>query len=492
MVVAETPDILPDPPWQKTSLRQLLLMQLRLLKQWLALLIPQAFLSSTDSFGELGRDGLWLTSGLIFFMALLRFEQWRRLQFRISSGLEIRTGLFKRCQQQISAARLSEVQLEQSFSERVLGIYTLSLHQAGGTTLTLPGLGAATLKMLSITLPSDAKSDTGSVFWIFVRDATASGVLWVPMVMLSVTVAGVLSNERWQAWQNFAQMQDRIFLAVSGWSWWQWGLCSAGLLPIIGLMLALATYLWHYPRDYLHTEQRFTLRSGSVFRRTIALTVQRIQSVTWRQTYLESILQRWTLILTAATGREHEKTDARLFGLSKDALAAELRYYLPAAAVEVMQQPFALLSLACLKRRCRWMGIGTVIAIIFSLVLVWFTVEQGLDMWLWPGVFSLLVWGGVAILKSWNRMLTQGYLLTGDALYLRHGRRAQQFTWIPWSQVQHVLWLQSRHGQAHRYVTLVICNKAGRHELHGFPAESVAVVNAHVAKCASETISDPE
>ncbi len=459
--------------WQRSSAWALLPLLVKSAWEFFGLILGGALLSSREKYAEWMPYALAVLALLVIGRALIG---WRFTRFRVTAqGIELKQGLLHKQQLLLPQARVQELQVRQPFYFRPLRLYAASIDSAGSKQqeFALTGLTAAQLSMLQ----GQPRATADSVSTPFRRIWLATlynAYLWLPLAAL-IGASQQFSEARLvQSLYDQLQLLLRQFdlqhsLALQLFS-------AVALLLFVAGMLALMTLIWLYPQYFVRDASKLQLTQGTVLKKSLRISTQRVQMITLNQPWLARLFGHYSMIFHGFAGHTQSSKFAVL-----GQTTPELDELLQA------QQWLTLSTLRSIPAENG--GWQRFVTAYFQRAALWRSLSLvALSLLLWQSNIPPLWLKGVAPVllmlwwfgDLWCTYRCHGYVVRDDVLYLWLGGIGQRWQILPLRQVQQVRLQQSAFFQQQQMVQVYLQTANGHVTLAAIPQAQAQHLYAQV------------
>jgi uncharacterized membrane protein YdbT with pleckstrin-like domain len=447
----------PTSAWQRVSAWALLPLLAKSAWEFFGLILGGAVLSSRDKYSAYMPYVLVVVALLVLGRA---FIGWRFSRFRLTAqGIELEKGLLQKEKLLLPTSRVQELQVRQPLYFRPLALYAASLDSAGSKKqeFALTGLTEAQLMLLQgqATNPPAGGSTPFYRIWL----ATLyNAYLWLPLAAVfgmsqqfkDVQLIDWLSGASKTLLQQY-DIQHNLLLQL---------LSALMVLALIALVLTLMTLIWLYPQHFQRDGRKLQLTQGSVLKKSLRISAQRVQLVLVNQPWLARLLGHYSLIFR---GFAADKQQSKFVVLGQT--ASELNLQLKAQQLlplpDIQGADLQKFVPVYFRRQALWSGLG----VLLVSALIW---QSNIPpLWL-KGLVSL----GLScwwLLETWLNYRWHGYRLQGDVIYLWQGGLGRRWYMLPLKQVQQVRLQQTPFFQQHQMVKVQLVTANGNLTLAAIP-----------------------
>lgn len=450
-------------PWQRTSIWALLPLALKELKQWIAVLAGGTYLVWQERFQAYLP---WFMAGMVLLIAVSTWLNWRMTQFRVSTqGIELRRGLWQKEQLVLVPSRIQELQVQQPFYLRPLGLFALSLDSAGSQQqeFSLTGLTAAQLAYLQGDLNAECTQPSTPFYRVWLA-TLYNQHLWLPLL----AVFGMLQSQ-------FDYQQTQHWLSNYTWllpdSLWLQGVLGIGF---VALVISAMTLIWLYPQRVSFDGQQLQLQQGTLLTKTQRIPSQRLQMLRIRQACLARLFGHFSMIFHGFTNAREQKTKFAVLGqtaVDVDQHLIAQRYLAWQALQQVQWQRYPqayFQRLYCLR-------FAIVVLLWFALVCI--AQLSTVPSWVMFAGIVLTVW---SVLDVWAYQRWHGFVVVDQVLYLWQGGLNQQWSVLPLRQIEKIQMQQSPFFRQQHWATLRCITANGSLTLAALPNQAAQHLYAQV------------
>lgn len=412
--------------WQRLSTRSLLPQ----LRGFVGALIPLAIVLLVER-GTPGRDD-WIragiASGIFVLIGLAELSTVLTTRFRVTeTALELRQGLLIRRRTRISRDRVRRFDSSADPIQRLLGIATVRVAAAGGDTIALRGVTAATVAELrdrirARTPGTDADDDQ------LLAGYRPGWIRYAPLSAWGVGGLGILAGVVYQAAQFLGLPVEGVWRfageLLGSTPLWQAVILAGALVLALGTVLTLVAYPLEWRGYQLRDDgDTVSLTRGALTTKQLSLRRDRLIGVELVQTLLTAPA-RAGHIEAIATGMSGAEGD-------DDAAGADLKVLTPviedATAAVIAARLLGIERIADDRlvprptaARARRLLEALRAAVLLGLL-------GALPLLFWPGAVTTLLAGVVGLVAisffplAWWEHRRMGHLLTEGQLISRSG-----------------------------------------------------------------------
>lgn len=444
-------------PWQRVSAWALLPLLAKSAWDFFGLIIGGAYFSSRDQYAIYLPYVLAALALLIIGRAYIG---WRFTQFRVTEqGIELKKGLLHKERLLLSQSRVQELQVKQPFYFRPLRLYAASIDSAGSQQqeFALTGLSAQQLQLLQ-GQNSSAPANGSTPFYRIWLATFYNAYLWLPLLALFGISQQLSDSSLMQAlidsstaWLQHYDIQHNFLMQLLGFF---------SILLLLGLVLALMALIWLYPQHLLRDPRKLQLTQGSVLKKTLRISTQRVQLLTVNQPWLARLLGHFSLIFHGFANQKQQNKFV-LLGQTAADLDEQLQAQQLLTLATIHDEALQKFVPVYFRRQAGLAGCGVLIV----LALIW----QSNIPPLW---FKALVSIGLScwwLLETWLNYRWHGYRVFEDVLYLWQGGIGRRWFMLPLRQVQQVRLQQTPFFQQHQMVQVQLQTANGTLTLGAVP-----------------------
>lgn len=459
--------------WQRSSAWALLPLLVKSAWELFGLILGGAVLSSREKYAEWMPYALAALALLVIGRALIG---WRFTRFRVTvQGIELKQGLLHKRQLLLPQARVQELQVRQPFYFRPLQLYAASIDSAGSKQqeFALTGLSAAQLLMLQGQSRVAADS-VSAPFWRIWLATLYNAYLWLPLAALvgasqqfsEARLVQSMYDQLQQALRQYDLQHSVALQLISG----------AALLLLVAAVLALMALIWLYPQHFVRDTSQLQLTQGTVLKKSLRISTQRVQMITLNQPWLARLFGHYSMIFHGFANQQQSSKFA-LLGQTTADLDEQLHAQQWLSLSTLREIPaqnggWQRFVTAYFQRAALWRSL--------SLVALSFLLWQSNIPPLWLKVvvplLLMLWWFG----DLWLTYRCHGYLVRDDVLYLWLGGISQRWQILPLRQVQQVRCQQSAFFQQQQMVQVYLQTANGSVMLAAIPQAQAQQLYAQV------------
>ena len=247
----------------------------------------------------------------------------------------------------------------------------------------------------------------------------------------------------------------------SVWLWLRLCLLSVLLLLVlIAIVLTLMSLIWLYPQHFQRDGRKLQLTQGSVLKKSLRISAQRVQLVLVNQPWLARLFGHYSLIFR---GFAADKQQGKFVVLGQTATEVDkqlqAQQFLPLPEIQGADlQKFVPVYF---RRQALWSGL------VVLAVTALFCQSNIPPLWL-----KLLVSFGVGVwwlLETWLNYRWHGYRVQGNVIYLWQGGLSRRWYILSLKQVQQVRLQQTPFFQQHQMVNVQLHTANGKLTLAAIP-----------------------
>lgn len=466
--------------WQRTSGSQLIFELFFIIQKAFRILLflcaGTFFASDLDGLLSLTEKPLFIGVFFTYYALFLgyRLMLWWRCLFRLQDEqVEFKSGLFRREHKKIHKSQFCDLEVSQSFFQKMFAIYTLQLNAPGGEQceLDLHGISAAQLECLGVKIPK--RSDKNQSDTPLSRLVAASFFSWMSIAVFIGGVSSLFGLIEKDEVREFATQELTYFAHSQSINpelfeqpeWVAYLFCGSVLFSFILVLLVvmLKVALTTYPQRLWVENGQFLVSKGTLLKTQSRVSIAKMQHIQVSQSWVGKIRGWYSLILPGDSGQE-DLSGCAIVGLQQHQIDEHLASIGQPSMCKLAALPYV-------KYVPDWYWFSllkyTGVALVIMYALFWFESEIG--DWLMPSsvfvVFMLCI-SAIITIRSKDQ---DGWILTSNFLYMREGVFGREWTILPLSQLQMVSVSQSRRAVKYNYCSIHLSTMDSTYDMPAAP-----------------------
>ncbi|MFT4797339.1 MAG: putative membrane protein [Candidatus Azotimanducaceae bacterium] len=463
-----------DENWQKLSVWSVLHFIASLLKQLggnLIAIIPLIYgISSLD-------DPLLVAavvSALIILMITYAILQYVYFSYQVTDdSVLVRKGVLFKKQINLGFERIQNVSFKHPFYFRPLELVTVKIDSAGssGDEVYLSALDGPHAQLIhdqiaaaKLVLGQFSEENSESVTEFPAKNTSENLQRFlIDRSLLDLVIHGLTNNRAWiilgAVGAAYGQFKEQLHTFTADLGFDVSGFLSDQTIPVVALLLLSAFFLSlilvallsvvgsifsYYNYKLYDTDDAFTVNRGLLTRHEIHIQKSRIQSVYFRQDWLDRVLGRVNLIFEQLSHKTQGLDDVKLLVPTVTPFEA-LRL-----TREVMLLPdLESLSFTGISKRYWFRNLALWGLLYLPAILLGIGSENA--VWIAPAVFVFYLLHAGLLYRSWK---CKGIAIDADAVVVRQGIFGIDYLVIPAHKLQRAKYIQSPMMKRHSLASL--------------------------------------
>ena len=467
-----------DENWQKLSVWSVLHFIADLLKQLVGNLI--ATLPVIYGISSLDNPLLVavVVSALITLMIIYAILQYIYFSYQVTAdSVQVRKGVLFKKQINLGFERIQNVSFKYPFYFRPLELVTVKIDSAGsaGDEVYLSALDGPHAQLIhdqitaaKLVLGQFSEENGESVAEFPAKNASENGRRFlIDRSLLDLAIHGLTNNRAWiilgALGAVYSQFKEQLHTFTADLGFDVSGFLSDQTISVVVLLLLSAFFLSvifaallsvvgsifsYYNYKLYDTDDAFTVNRGLLTRHEIHIQKSRIQSVYFRQDWLDRVLGRINLTFEQLSHKAQGLDDVKL--LVPTVTPAEAQRL----TREVMLLPdLESLSFTGISKRYWFRNLALWGLLYLPAILLAVGSENA--VWIVPAAFVLYLLHAGLLYRSWK---CKGIAVDADAVVVRQGIFGIDYLVIPAHKLQRAKYIQSpmmeRHGLASLQLTV--------------------------------------